>query len=91
MKTVYKYQLRFDKTLSLSLPKDAKVVYFSCPYDGDPKMWIELDPEFNADNYVTRYFQIFGTGHTIPDTFEHWGTCLMTDGAFVWHLYEEMI
>ena len=36
---------------------------------------------------VKRTFQVFGTGHPIPDGAKWVGTCPRT-GGFVWHLYE---
>jgi hypothetical protein len=32
--------------------------------------------------------QVFGTGHEIPDDWEHVGT--VQDGEFVWHIFEEL-
>jgi hypothetical protein len=35
-----------------------------------------------------RTFQVFGTGHPLPDDARWIGTCARTEGGLVWHLYE---
>ena len=37
---------------------------------------------------IKRAFQVFGTGHPLPDDAQWIGTCPRTDGGFIWHLYE---
>jgi hypothetical protein len=37
---------------------------------------------------VNRAFQVFGTGHPLPDDARWVGTCARTAGGLVWHLYE---
>jgi hypothetical protein len=76
MKTVYKFQL--GSSTLLELPRAAKVVHVENFF-----VWIELNPE--AEKNTVMNFEIFGTGHTIPDEACHFGTFL--EGAFVWHLY----
>jgi hypothetical protein len=47
-------------------------------------MWVEVDAD-SPD--VHRVFQVFGTGHPIPEGWEYVGTA-PTPFALVWHLYE---
>jgi hypothetical protein len=50
------------------------------------EFWAEHDPD--AYTPEPRSFQVFGTGHIIPDEM-HWvGTCDRTADGLVWHLYE---
>ena len=35
-----------------------------------------------------RWFQVFGTGHALPDGAQYWGTTARTPEDGVWHLYE---
>ena len=35
-----------------------------------------------------RTFQVFGTGHLLPDAAKWAGTCPRTEDGFVWHLYD---
>lgn len=37
---------------------------------------------------VRRTFQVFGTGHPLPDDARWAGTCARTAEGLVWHLYE---
>jgi hypothetical protein len=76
MKVVYKYSVASGA--SIEFPQEAKVVHVENFF-----VWIELNPE--AEKNTVMNFEIFGTGHTIPDEACHFGTFL--EGAFVWHLY----
>jgi hypothetical protein len=50
--------------------------------------------EFWAEDYggqlstTRRAFQVFGTGHDLPDRAQWRGTCDRTAEGLVWHLYE---
>lgn len=53
--------------------------------------------EFWAEGYIDgdpdgldmeRTFQVFGTGHPLPEGARWWGTTARTPEGFVWHLYE---
>lgn len=48
------------------------------------EFWAEHDDDAGASD---RAFQVFGTGHLIPDGGRWIGTCGRIQGA-VWHLYE---
>jgi hypothetical protein len=37
---------------------------------------------------VTRAFQVFGTGHALPEGAKWAGTCPRSPDGLVWHLYE---
>lgn len=37
--------------------------------------------------YDARHFQVYGTGHQIPEGWGHVGSALV--GPFVWHLFEK--
>lgn len=37
---------------------------------------------------VTRTFQVYGTGHALPENARHCGTTARTAEGLVWHLYE---
>lgn len=37
---------------------------------------------------VNRAFQVFGTGHLLPEDAKWTGTCERTPDGLVWHLYE---
>jgi len=61
-------------------------------------MAVQLHPmghivEFWAESYsdnaypIARTFEVFGTGHLVPDNAHYWGTTIRTAGL-IWHLYE---
>lgn len=80
MRTVYKYQLR-DNPLEFDLHAGAKIVHFAA--QGDHLcLWVEVD---TTQPKVRVEFEVFGTGHRIPDDVSHIATCI--DDSFVWHLY----
>lgn len=49
------------------------------------EFWAEASDAFPA---IKRAFQVFGTGHNLPDDAIWVGTSQRTPGGFVWHLYE---
>jgi hypothetical protein len=87
MKVVYKYAVSPHNGKAVELPRPAKIVKVGM--QGDTLMlWAEHGvPDANT-SHVTRHFDVFGTGHPIPEDAVHVGTFF--DGPFVWHVYETM-
>ncbi len=83
MKTIWKYTIKYSHAFELITTPTARVVFFSVQ-GGQPTFWMEF--QLGVQNTHKRQFQIFGTGHDIPDHARYIGTTL--DGPFVWHLYE---
>lgn len=52
---------------------------------GVVEFWAEHDDDAPA---VARTFQVFGTGHPLPENAHYVGTCPRTPEGLVWHLYE---
>jgi len=72
-------------TLMMSLGKivHAEIEALTSNRGQEITLWAEVNaPEVRG----FRSFQIFGTGHPIPDGSKHLLT--QRDGMFVWHLYE---
>lgn len=90
MSAMWKFPLNLhlqEFTLNLHLqefkmPKDAEVAYFDFQ-DAAPCIWAIVDPMREKE---TRRFQIFGTGHDLPEHACYVGTA--QQGPFVWHLFE---
>ena len=61
--------------VAVAAPSDSGPVEFWCEHTDDASV-------------VTRAFQVFGTGHRLPDGAKWIGTCPRTRGGLVWHLYE---
>lgn len=53
------------------------------------EFWAEADDgdDFRGP-FARRTFQVFGTGHPLPDGAVWRGTCDRTPEGLVWHLYE---
>ena len=83
MRTIYKYDLMIGYN-SLYLADGYKVVHVA-EQCGSLTMWVEQTIG-NSSSYRT--FNVYGTGHQIPDdNAVHVGTTLMSSGL-VWHVYE---
>lgn len=82
-KTIYRYEVpvddaAHDRLLQGDIVKvEAKDLY-------TVEFWAEKTP---ASRQTPRLFRVYGTGHPVPVTAKHVGTCSRT-GGLVWHLYE---
>lgn len=55
------------------------------------EFWVPMDDDdfrADADTRVWRTFQVFGTGHELPEGARWFGTTGRTSEGFVWHLFE---
>lgn len=88
-RTVWKYTLEADKTLTLQIGGDPKVVLVDVdPHNPDgylPSVWVEHDP--GASTYDTIQIRFFGTGMRLPNGWRHVGSKVMTGYGLVWHVY----
>jgi len=83
-KTVWKFPISVsNESESLPLPEGANYLHVAIQPGSGPCVWVEVEPERAAQN---RFIQVFGTGHTIPETAKYIGT--WQEEPFVWHLYE---
>lgn len=80
-RVVYKYPLDLVGETTVRCAAPAKPVHFA-RQDGEYFVWVEhaLGP---ASTTIT--FVVAGTGHPIPEGFEHVQSII--DPPFVWHLY----
>jgi hypothetical protein len=79
MKTIYKYPIAKNQMI----PMTAKILRVGLQ-NGTPFLWAELDPGHTVA--TPRHFEIFGTGHSIPDKAEYVGG--YSEQPFEWHVYE---
>lgn len=85
-KIVHKQIIQIQDFIQVSLPKAAKVVMIA--YQGfNLCIWYEFDFQYK-DFIEPRCFQVFGTGHLIPEHVKHVATVLSPSHDFVWHIYE---
>ena len=83
-KTIYKYDLTLDDSVSLTLPKGAKFLKVG-HQDGQLRAWFEVELAAGMD-LEARTFAWRGTGHIVQDNLEHLESVIMPH--YVWHFYE---
>jgi hypothetical protein len=84
MRTVFKYPLQLiSGAQTIKMPYEADVVFVDMQ-NGILTIWAEVDTE---EEVIDRGFEVFGTGHSIPDGRTFVGTAHSPDG-YLWHVYE---
>jgi hypothetical protein len=95
-KIIWKYSTLLDNTFkesfSLYMPKGAEILTIQIDQKNNhPTIWAIVDPEAESE---TRWFELFGTGHTIPENMgverKYIGTYQYQRGEFVGHLFEKI-
>lgn len=84
MKTVWKYQFATVQD-DVVIPANARIVHVG-EQGGKVTVWAEVVANPVGVGYA-RYLVIVGTGHPIPDRWEHVGTVVQP--PWVWHVYAE--
>lgn len=80
-RVVYKYEIDLTQGTTVKACAPAKPVHFA-RQDSSYCVWVEQQV---GQPDTTIEFYVVGTGHPIPEGFEHVSSIL--DGPFVWHLY----
>jgi hypothetical protein len=88
MRTVYKYELKFEDIQTINMPAGAQAFSFQNQYE-KPVLYAVVD----TDNPPKlRTFRLAGTGHDIDayhdGNLEPIGTAMFQGGALVMHLFE---
>ena len=90
MKTIYKYILTPNK-LKIETFKGAKFLTVQNQFE-EICIWAEVDTNQPTE---WRYFEVFGSGHQIPEDMgvdrEYIGTVMLMTGTLVFHIYENII
>ena len=82
-KVVWKYILKpTDEGQTLMLPEKAELLAAAQRPEG-VCIWFEVYPDQNIKG---RRFEVYGTGHPIPERAVYCGTVF--DTVLVWHIYE---
>ncbi len=86
MKTIYKYPLSIGTKNVIEMPIGAKILDLQTQ-NGTPGIWAMVD---SGNQKVQRIFEIYGTGHMIdgPTDKDYVGTFQVSNGAFVFHVFE---
>jgi hypothetical protein len=88
MRTIWKYQLLPDETLTISGGARLLVRHVGADPSANPELpsvWVELDvndPQVEQEDLMLVFV---GTGQPIPEGI-HVGSCI-TVGGFVWHVF----
>lgn len=87
-KTIWKFPLNIDDFVTISMPKEAEILTVQTQ-NGSPYIWALVNPE---NEYQDRYFEVFGTGHDIPEEMGikklYINTFQLADGKLIFHLFE---
>lgn len=86
MKTIWKYTLR--PLTAIDMPIGAEVLSVHEQL-GEVCLWAMVDPDGESE---VRKFELFGTGHSIPDLSnkKFVGTSHLDGGALVLHVFEHI-
>lgn len=88
MRTIWKYPIPMADSFEIEMPGDREFLSLDIQ-GGFPHIWVAVDPE--SETFV-RKFHLVGTGNPIPDeTLVFRGSFQMSGGAFVFHLFEEIV
>jgi hypothetical protein len=86
MKTVWKFEIKPDDIIEISLPVGAKPLTVQ-EQNGGAQLWCLCNP--NKTTYETRKFRLAGTGHIIYENILAFiGTFQLDNGSLVFHLFE---
>jgi hypothetical protein len=83
---IFKAVVKHGAEQTINLPQNAVIVKVD-NQGGAITMWY-LFNTLSEKKLTPRKFQIFGTGHEVPDWRKYCGTALV--GAFVWHVFENI-
>lgn len=97
MKIIYKYVLPDNFVVDratdcmVEFPHNGKIVHVEVTEQTRVVIWVEFEVPNDWDGRTPQlqknFFRRIGTGHLIPDRYNHLTTFFTSDGTYVWHLY----
>ena len=89
MKTIWKFPIKVGDIITIEMPLYSQVLTIQSQFD-EPMMWALVDPKQIKE---TRYFEVFGTGHSVPDLDatkqrNYINTFQVHGGSLIFHLFE---
>lgn len=85
-RSVRRYVLAVGERATVKLSSPAgPVLAVAARDEGVVEFW---DEHIDDGSAFDRVFEVFGTGHPIPDGAQWRGTASRTESGHVWHLYE---
>ena len=89
-KTIWKFALKITDRQSFEMPIDSQILTMQVQ-KGIAFLWILCDPKEKKE---TRYFETFGTGHSIHYDMgidrNYIGTYQIFDGSLIYHVFESL-
>lgn len=94
MKTILKYPFKLADEFTIKMPVDAEILAVQVQTRSGreiPCIWALVNSETKATKQVK--FRVIGTGHAHPDEAfgKYIGTFQLLDGAFVGHLFVDLL
>lgn len=87
MKHVWKYLLQVRSgSQEIEIPEGATLLHAAQQSHGEISLWFEAIITEDEPILQGHWFQVFGTGHAIPEPLTWVAT---TPGLYVWHVYED--
>lgn len=77
------FSAMFDQVVSM--PEGSQLVHCR-EQTNNIALWFEVPDQYAST--TERRFQIYGTGHTVPEDLVYRGTCIFAGGDLVLHVYE---
>ena len=83
---IFKYQLETTDLQQIEMPEGATILCIQTQ-NNVPCIWAMVNP---INQNIKRSFEIFGTGHSIPNSGErkYIGTYQLSSGLLVFHCFE---
>ena len=81
----------FSDKFEIKMPKNTQLLYVDIDANNLPCIWGLVYPHEEKE---TRYFELFGTGHTIPNDMgierKYVGSYRYQKGEFIGHIFERI-
>lgn len=99
MQTIWKFILdpkdpfNPNEVIKVKMPTDAEILCVQAQHD-EICIWAKCTPRKPSEPFKTRCFEVFGTGHSIPDEMfvqrSYIGTVQLENGSLVFHVFERV-
>ena len=85
MRTIWKFELETTDEQTIPIPEGGKILTVAVQRE-IPCLWVEC---YSGAVMVKRTFNVYGTGHPLPDNpGKYIGSYMLHGGTFVGHVYE---
>lgn len=86
MRSIWKFPLPIGPSV-VEMPNGAEVLTVQTQND-QPCLWALVDTDHDI---IRRVFDVFGTGHIMPRSGKYIGTFQLDGGAFMGHVFEQLL